>query len=162
MSSSLFSSDGNVRPCRFLLRLNGIWQLKLFYFCRPRRGSVVSCSGVSDKSALVSRTVVTVAAAISPAAAACSQQVALVGIVIVGPGVGTITDEVADLALDDLKRRLAINSNLAWPHKEFSFTLSYKYLSSIMVGLRMVGRPRGWVLTYLLMKFCRLSRSYCI
>ena len=57
---------------------------------------------------------VTVAAAISPAAAAaCSQQVALVGIVIVGPGVGTITDEVADLALDDLKRRLAINSNLA-------------------------------------------------
>ena len=50
--------------------------------------------------------VVTVAAAISaPAAAAavCGHQVALVGVVIVCLGVGAVNEEVADLALDDLK-----------------------------------------------------------
>ena len=49
--------------------------------------------------------VVTVAAAISaPAAAAvCGHQVALVGVVIVCLGVGAVDEEVADLALDDLK-----------------------------------------------------------
>ena len=48
--------------------------------------------------------VVTVAAAISaPAAAICGHQVALVGVVIVCLSVGAVNEEVADLALDDLK-----------------------------------------------------------
>ena len=48
--------------------------------------------------------VVTVAAAISaPAAAVCGHQVALVGVVIVCLGVGAVNEEVAYLALDDLK-----------------------------------------------------------
>ena len=77
---------------------DGVRQLE--FFCRRprvRRGSVVS----SDKSALVSRTLVVV----TVAAAVCGHQVALVGVVIVCLGVGTVDEEVADLALDDLKGR---------------------------------------------------------
>ena len=42
---------------------------------------------------------------VTVAAAVCGHQVALVGVVIVCLGVGTVDEEVADLALDDLKGR---------------------------------------------------------